>query len=400
MSRVNRGGGVWDAACRFRDSDGITRRVQKRSPAGQYDRHGKLAVDVLMDALAERRPPSADQITLHTLVVDTVKIHLTRLAEDGKESGTLSSYGRALKWLTKYMGGVRVGEATVPRLDAVLRAIYADHGKTPAHHAKVILKGGLQLAVMAGVLDSNPARDLDPIKPGADDDAQPKVTKATKPKGQARALTDDEFERMRERARASEVCRKHDVVDVLIMLQATGLRISEVMAFRWSDINWDTAEITVTGSLVDKPGHSGGFWRPKTKTTTAKSRARKTDVGRVLALPQFAMEMLKARREVPFYGEQEMLFPHDDGNGKYRRLSQASTDLRRGLDDIGLPDVSSHSFRRTVATKMDRAGMSARAAADQLGHAKPSITLDVYTARGGANRAVADLLDGLAPNDE
>src|SRR5690348_16283750 len=41
-------------------------------------------------------------------------------------------------------------------------------------------------------------------------------------------------------------------------------------------------------------------------------------------------------------------------------------------------DVTSHTFRRTVATLMDEAGLSARAAADQLGHAKVSMTQDHY----------------------
>ena len=40
--------------------------------------------------------------------------------------------------------------------------------------------------------------------------------------------------------------------------------------------------------------------------------------------------------------------------------------------------MTSHVLRKTVATLMDQAGLSARAAADQLGHAKPSMTSDKY----------------------
>jgi integrase len=43
--------------------------------------------------------------------------------------------------------------------------------------------------------------------------------------------------------------------------------------------------------------------------------------------------------------------------------------------------VTSHYFRKTVATLMDEAGLSARSAADQLGHAKPSLTADIYVGR-------------------
>lgn len=50
---------------------------------------------------------------------------------------------------------------------------------------------------------------------------------------------------------------------------------------------------------------------------------------------------------------------------------------------IGQPsDVTSHSFRKSLATMIDDAGLSARIGADQLGHAKVSITQDRYMRRG------------------
>jgi integrase len=39
--------------------------------------------------------------------------------------------------------------------------------------------------------------------------------------------------------------------------------------------------------------------------------------------------------------------------------------------------VSSHSFRKTVATLIDASGLSARVGADQLCHARASMTQDV-----------------------
>ena len=60
---------------------------------------------------------------------------------------------------------------------------------------------------------------------------------------------------------------------------------------------------------------------------------------------------------------------------------------------MGVPDVSSHSFRKTVATLIDDAGLSARIGADHLGHAKVSMTQDRYMSRGRVHNQVADLLD-------
>ena len=50
------------------------------------------------------------------------------------------------------LGGVRIDEANPARLDAALRAMTNAHGPGMARHAKTILSGALQLAVMANVL--------------------------------------------------------------------------------------------------------------------------------------------------------------------------------------------------------------------------------------------------------
>ena len=51
ISRKYIGNGVWEAQCRYRDTDGVTRRVRRAGPADHYDRRGKLAEDVLIEAL-------------------------------------------------------------------------------------------------------------------------------------------------------------------------------------------------------------------------------------------------------------------------------------------------------------------------------------------------------------
>jgi hypothetical protein len=55
ITRKNLGGGVWMARTRFRDNDGVTRIVERRGPADDYDKHGKLAEDALIEALVQRR---------------------------------------------------------------------------------------------------------------------------------------------------------------------------------------------------------------------------------------------------------------------------------------------------------------------------------------------------------
>jgi hypothetical protein len=58
--------------------------------------------------------------------------------------------------------------------------------------------------------------------------------------------------------------------------------------------------------------------------------------------------------------------------GRLRDPNSTSGDLRRALDRAGFPWVSSPTFRRTVATGLDDAGLSARQIADHLGHSRPA----------------------------
>src|SRR5271166_6014073 len=85
ITRTHLGGGVWLARCRVRDRDGVTRIVERRGPADEHDQHGKLAEDALIEALAQRRPPSdvPDAIGLDTAVMTLADAYISRLAEDG-----------------------------------------------------------------------------------------------------------------------------------------------------------------------------------------------------------------------------------------------------------------------------------------------------------------------------
>ena len=51
-------------------------------------------------------------------------------------------------------------------------------------------------------------------------------------------------------------------------------------------------------------------------------------------------------------------------------------------------------FRKTAASELDGAGLTARQMADQLGHSRPSITQDLYMGRRVVTSAAADALDG------
>ncbi len=95
--------------------------------------------------------------------------------------------------------------------------------------------------------------------------------------------------------------------------------------------------------------------------------------------------MLTARRGVPYFGEQPMIFPSTAGT--WRDPNNFGKQWRTAREDLGVPEVTTHSFRKTVADLIDDEGLSARVGADQLGHTHVSMTQDVYMSRGRIHTA-------------
>jgi len=197
------------------------------------------------------------------------------------------------------------------------------HGDVLAVQAKTILKGGLHLAVMANVLAANPVRDVSPMRA------------KSRPTG-ANALTADELRELLAKLRESEACQRHDLVDPITLFIATGLRISELLGLRWVDFEDATATLTVTGKIIRAAGQ--GLMRiDETKTVAGR---------RTLPSPAFAATVLSARRGVRYFGEQTMIFPSTAGT--WRDPDNFRARWREVRQDLGVPDATSHSFRKTA----------------------------------------------------
>lgn len=374
ISRKYVGGGVWLARTRFRDTDGVTRIVERRGPADDRDQHGKLAEDILMEAIAQRRAAGSAEVSLDTKIMALVDRHIDRLEEDGRADRTIDTYRYCAALLAKIISGVRVGEATAARIDAAIRSMRRAHGDVLAVQSKTIMKGGLQLAVMANVIGVNPVRDVSPIQ------------SKSRPKG-SKALTADELRGLLAKLRQSEKCQRHDLVDPITLFIGTGERISELLGMYWTDFNEKVATVSVSGKLI----------RVKGKGLRRIDNTKSPAGLRTLHLPTFAVTVLATRRSVPYLGQQPMIFPSTAGT--WRDPDNFRARWREVRDELGVPDVTSHSFRKSVATLIDDEGLSARIGADHLGHSRISMTQDKYMARGRSHKAVADALD-RAINDE
>lgn len=74
-------------------------------------------------------------------------------------------------------------------------------------------------------------------------------------------------------------------------------------------------------------------------------------------------------------------------------------ELRGARREEALAWITSHSFRKTTATILDEAALSAGLVADQLGHARPSMTQDVYMGRRAVDSQAAQALEvALGPD--
>ena len=188
---------------------------------------------------------------------------------------------------------------------------------------------------------------------------------------EVRALTDDEAERLI--ATAEHWHRTgHGASDVLwhglTVLRVTGVRIGELLALRWGDVDLeaDPPIITVEHTLLEQRGDVGGLGPTKGGTTD------------VIALHESAVAILADRRS-PRSLPEDFVFATRSG----KPVTQAN--FRRALrdlvrDDPDLSWVHPHSLRKTLATKANEQ-LDLEAARDLLCHKDGKVTRRHYVER-------------------
>lgn len=93
-------------------------------------------------------------------------------------------------------------------------------------------------------------------------------------------------------------------------------------------------------------------------------------------------------------GSAGAVFP--DSLGGHRDPNNVERDHRRVRQGTPFEWVVPHTYRKTVATLLHQQGLSARTIADQLGHARISMTQDVYMGRRAVDQAAATALEGVS----
>lgn len=150
---------------------------------------------------------------------------------------------------------------------------------------------------------------------------------------------------------------------------ATGMRLGELLALQWEDVDLKAATISVRRTLVDLKGQ---VYLAETKTKRSR---------RSIKLPVEAVEALQEHRKrmmVEGLAGCTFVFCTPSG-GPVRRAAFHKNKFKPLLASAGLPEIRFHDLRHTSATLMLAAGVHPKVMQERLGHSDINITLDIYS---------------------
>jgi integrase len=156
---------------------------------------------------------------------------------------------------------------------------------------------------------------------------------------------------------------------------AVGLRQSEALALRWSDVDLDNGTLSVRRGLHRISGQGLVYEEPKA------DRSRRN-----LALPAQLVDALKAQRAAqleeriaagPLWEDHDLVFAQPNGRPIERKSDWRA--WKALLRQAGVREVRLHDGRHTAATLLLSEGVHPRVVMEVLGHAQMRTTTDTYS---------------------
>ena len=233
------------------------------------------------------------------------------------------------------------------------------------HRVHVVLHRALTQAVRWEWIWLNPAAQASPPRVEPADIRPPSVE-------QVRRLLD--------------VVRKEDIefFTYLHLAMMTGARRGQLLAMRWSDVDFDHSAVGFARALVEGP--TGTVLRPTKNRRTYR-----------VALDHASVELLATRRDraLTCSGGLSDGFVFSDDPAS-RRPWQPNWVTKRFITyrrRAGLASFRLHDLRHFMATNMLAAGVPVPVVSERLCHARTSTTVNIYAhAMPGADRDAANLL--------
>ncbi|MCU1309504.1 MAG: site-specific recombinase, phage integrase family, partial [Candidatus Angelobacter sp.] len=147
-----------------------------------------------------------------------------------------------------------------------------------------------------------------------------------------------------------------------VVALCTGLRVSEILALKWTDIDFDELSMHVTRAVV-----RGVVDDVKTEYSEDE-----------LPLdPDFATQLLNWKRQCPV-SQDAWVFPSPVTARPYAPGTIQQKCFRVVGATVGLPNLGWHSFRHTYRSLLDATGAPVGVQQKLMRHAQVSTTMNVY----------------------
>ena len=165
-------------------------------------------------------------------------------------------------------------------------------------------------------------------------------------------------------------CSNSKAIGILLCFY-TGLRLGELGALKWKDIDLESKIITVSGTLSRKKN----FGNDDSKTMLTIGTPKNNSSNRRIPLPDFLIDILmklkQKKKSDGIFFLSNSFTPLDP-----RSLQKFYMNM---LKTAGVQYRKFHTIRHTFATRALEMGVDVKTLSDLLGHANVTNTLNIYT---------------------
>jgi integrase len=168
-----------------------------------------------------------------------------------------------------------------------------------------------------------------------------------------------------------ENAKGDNLYKLFIVALDSGLRLGELLALTWNDINFETAEISVNKNVVYAKDYEGKT-KNKNIIVVQDSPKTKSSIRKV----QMTQRTIKLLRELREHTSTIIVFATQTGN--YLNPRNVERSFVRIANKAGISSCNFHSLRHTYATRLFNLGVPVNVVSKLLGHSKTSTTIDIY----------------------
>ncbi|MGJ7923209.1 tyrosine-type recombinase/integrase [Neobacillus sp. LXY-4] len=190
-------------------------------------------------------------------------------------------------------------------------------------------------------------------------------------------LEKEELALLLETAKAND--REHDYL-VFLILAYTGIRVGELVALKWKDIDFKNHTISITKTYYNPKNNALEYQlvTPKTRKSRRKIIVDEEVIDALKEHKKNQDEVIK--RLGAAYHNKDFIFAKMERHYGYPIVVKNVRDrMKRLLAIAGLnEDLTPHSLRHTHTSLLAEAGVSLEQIMDRLGHSDDQITKNVY----------------------